>query len=319
MNYEKLAQKFLRAVRGSRSQISFARRLGYRSNVAADWEHGRRFPTALETLRICHIYRLQLASAFELFVPSINVRKNRSVNAKELQVWLNDLRAGRSIQTIAQHMNRSRFAVRRWFSGEGSVNLPSFFALIHTLTARLIDWIAHLIPIDTIPELSALHQRRQALRLLAYEEPWSEAVFLLLQTTAYASLARHQSGWIASILHIDEATEVRVLRKLESVGLLRLVAHRYHHEGEMTIDTRIDSQKLALHKQHWIQVAEARVGRNQPADLFSYNVLTCSQSDWETIEALHREYYRRVRAVVAESPSRECLGLMQISLFQWRA
>ena len=41
------------ALRGSRSQTAWSRRLGYRSNVAYAWESGRRWPTAAETFRAC--------------------------------------------------------------------------------------------------------------------------------------------------------------------------------------------------------------------------------------------------------------------------
>jgi transcriptional regulator with XRE-family HTH domain len=48
-----LARQFLRAVRGRRSQVAFARRLGYASNVAAEWESGRREPSAADALSAC--------------------------------------------------------------------------------------------------------------------------------------------------------------------------------------------------------------------------------------------------------------------------
>ncbi len=44
------ASQFLRAVRGKRSQVAFARRLGYRANPITDWENGRRYPTAAEAM-----------------------------------------------------------------------------------------------------------------------------------------------------------------------------------------------------------------------------------------------------------------------------
>ena len=48
---ELAARQLLRALRGKRSQVAFSRRLGYRGNPIADWEAGRRTPTAQEMLR----------------------------------------------------------------------------------------------------------------------------------------------------------------------------------------------------------------------------------------------------------------------------
>ena len=45
---EQAAQQLLRAVRGRRSQQALSRHLGYRSNPVANWETGRRYPTARE-------------------------------------------------------------------------------------------------------------------------------------------------------------------------------------------------------------------------------------------------------------------------------
>jgi hypothetical protein len=41
--------------RGKRSQVAFARRLGYRGNPIADWESGRRWPTAQRALHACSV------------------------------------------------------------------------------------------------------------------------------------------------------------------------------------------------------------------------------------------------------------------------
>ena len=62
-----VAQQLLRAVRGKRSQVAFARRLGYRGNPIADWEASRRAPTAAEALRACELSGIDVAAAFARF------------------------------------------------------------------------------------------------------------------------------------------------------------------------------------------------------------------------------------------------------------
>ena len=64
---EVVARQLIRAIRGHRSQEAFSRRLGYSSNPVADWEAGRRYPTAAETLRACRLAQIDVAAAFQRF------------------------------------------------------------------------------------------------------------------------------------------------------------------------------------------------------------------------------------------------------------
>src|SRR5262245_34102929 len=45
-DYDAIARDLVRALRGGRSQVAFARRLGFRSNAVYTWESGRRWPAA---------------------------------------------------------------------------------------------------------------------------------------------------------------------------------------------------------------------------------------------------------------------------------
>jgi transcriptional regulator with XRE-family HTH domain len=68
---ERVASEFLRAVRGKRSQLAFARRLGVRANPMTDWERGVRFPAALEALRAASRTNIDVAAAFRRFAPEV--------------------------------------------------------------------------------------------------------------------------------------------------------------------------------------------------------------------------------------------------------
>src|SRR5262245_49966714 len=61
---EAASSQLLRALRGKRSQRAFARRLGFRANPVTDWEHGRRYPTAQETLRAAARVGKNVTAAF---------------------------------------------------------------------------------------------------------------------------------------------------------------------------------------------------------------------------------------------------------------
>ena len=89
-NYERSAAEFLRALRGQKSQRWMARRLGYRANPVTDWEHGRRFPTAEETLRAAQRVGIDVKGAFDRFHQA--PLREESRGAYDLASWLDAVR-----------------------------------------------------------------------------------------------------------------------------------------------------------------------------------------------------------------------------------
>src|SRR3954470_3024269 len=94
------ASAFLRSLRGNRSQVAFARRLGYRGNPITDWERGERFPTAVETLRAAAIARLDVLGASSRFSPRTPLR--RQGRGFALAEWLGELRGDASASDLAR-------------------------------------------------------------------------------------------------------------------------------------------------------------------------------------------------------------------------
>src|SRR5438105_2586698 len=110
---ELAASQLLRAIRGKRSQVSLARRLGYRGNPMTDWERGTRFPTAEECLRAAAAARIDVAAAFRRFSPTVALQKTHG--AFDLPSWLSALRGSASLAEVAARCNTSRYSVGRWF------------------------------------------------------------------------------------------------------------------------------------------------------------------------------------------------------------
>jgi hypothetical protein len=114
------ASQFLRAARGKRSQVAFARRLGYRGNPITDWEHGRRYPTAAEALRACARASIDVRAALRRFHPTAQPAGAGELDGDALAGWLSQLRGWTPLGEIGRRCGCSRFAVARWLSGQGS-------------------------------------------------------------------------------------------------------------------------------------------------------------------------------------------------------
>ena len=309
---KKQASQLIRAIRGPRSQVGFARRLGYRGNPIPNWENGRRYPTAVETLRAAALSGIDVAAAFRDFATPDAPAPTR-FDTPGLAAWLDTLRGQRPISGVAAALGVSRPVASRWFSGTTRPRLPQFLHLLSVLTQRLSDWVAALVDIEQVPSLVADHRRRSAARRLAADVPWSAAVVRLLETEGYAALPAHRPGWIARRLSIDATTEAEALTALEGAGAIRWDGTRYRAVPQ-TVATRPSPDTVVRLKGHWAEVARARLGALRPGDLHSYNVISVSRADLEQIRQRHLAYFRDLRALVAASEPVEVAALVNVQL-----
>jgi transcriptional regulator with XRE-family HTH domain len=311
-----VSRQLLRAIRAHRSQEAFSRRLGYTSNPVADWEAGRRFPTAAEALRACAVAGIDAVGACTRFSPAEAVLLGELGDA-DVARWLTGLRGNTAIKDLAARVGQSRYAVARWLSGETRPRLPDFLALVEALTGRLSDFVAELVPIEQVPALLDAHRQRHASRRLAFDEPWVAAVMVLLETDGYAALGEHRDGWIAARLGVDLEIEHRCLVRLTEAGLVaRGPGGLYQTREPLTIDTAADPEGTRRLKAHWASLGPVRARAPNDGDLVSYNVVAVSREDLERIREAHVRYFMEVRSIVARSRP-EVAALVNIQLLTW--
>lgn len=308
---ELVAQQFLRALRGKRSQQAMARRLGYRGNPMTDWEHGRRYPTAAEALRAAGRVGIDVRAAFLRFLPAVPL--TQSGQRFGLGVWLRGVAQDTKISALAARSGLSRFALGRWFSEERSPKLPEFFHLVDVMTGRLPDLVAELVPIASVPALVERHRVAEAARRVAFDEPWAELIQRVLETQS----GPYSKGAIARRLGLQESDEVRILELMEQARLVRREGRRYVPLPPSTVDTRGGQRQLVELKRHWAEVAARRAAAPHPEDLFAYNVMSLSAADLEEVRARLRAAFREIRALVAASEPTERVALLNLQLVGW--
>jgi hypothetical protein len=313
---ELASQQLLRAIRGKRSQVAFSRRLGYRGNPAAEWETGRHFPTAAQTLSWCQRSGIDVKAAVRRFNER-GAHALRSLNDAGVAAWLRELRGKTPLSDVAARAERSRFAVSRWLSGQARPRLPDFLRLLDALTGRASDLVFELVSIDAVPALKAHHAARSAAKRLAFEQPWTEAIMRVIETTAYAAAGEHKPGWISKRLGIDLDVEVECLARMEQAGVVVRDGGRYRAPELLTVDTQAAPEDLVRLKTHWNRVAAARIGAPGPSDVLAYNVFSSSAADLGRIKSLLRATFREIRSIVAASEPIECVALVNLQLVGW--
>jgi transcriptional regulator with XRE-family HTH domain len=312
-HYELAASQVLRALRGGRSQIAWARRLGYRGNPITDWEHGRRFPTAPETLRAASRAKVDLARVFAPFSPAPppHGRARFRVN-----LWLDSLRGSTSVVELARRTGCSRFSVARWLSGASTPRLPDFLRLLEATSGRAAEWVANLVPIDRVPSLEASYRRMIAARRISLELPWSGAVLRVLETTAYTQRSSHSDAWIAAMLGIEARAVSDIVRALGDAGAIEQVSGGFRVKDSLVVDTKADLTATERLRRHWARTALARVEAGSD-DWFAYNVISVSEQDCKRIEARMRAAFREVRGIVKNSQPCERACLLTMQLVRW--
>jgi transcriptional regulator with XRE-family HTH domain len=315
MDYDRVAQDLLIALRGPRSQLAWSRRLGYRSNVAYAWESGRRWPTAAETLRAAGRSGIDVSASLARFYgtrPSWAAEHDPASPVGVARL-LDDLRGAQSVVDLARRAKLSRCSVSRWLGGRTQPRLPDFLRLVEAASLRVVDLVAVLVEPAALPSIAGEWRAIEARRRGAHAVPWAQAVLRGLELDAYRALPAHVPGWLAGRLGIPTDEEERCLAFLAATGQIRL-ADRWELAHARAIDTRAYPEVGRALKAHWTDVGGERI-RAGAAGQYSYLVFTASAADLERIRELHLRYFHELRAIVAESEPGERVAVANVQLF----
>jgi transcriptional regulator with XRE-family HTH domain len=315
LDYRTLSVELLRALRGGRSQSGFARRLGYRSNVVHAWESGRSFPTAARALEAAERVGADVAGACRALHRELPEAVSGSWASRPgVAQWLSSLRRGAKLRELSERSGRNRFQISRWLAGTAEPRLPDFLCLIEALSFRLVDFLAALVPPGQLPSIAERHRALHEARRATYREPWSQAVLRVLETERYRALPAHDGALVGRWLGIDAARVERSVDALIVTGQARRTGPRYEptHDSP-TLDTRQDPAAARALREHWSEVALERQ-RAGAEGLFSHALIGVSEADLEQLRSLQKDYYQKVRAVVARSAPVERVALLNLSL-----
>jgi len=310
--FARAAAQLLRALRDRRSQIAVARRLGYSGNPITDWEHGRRFPTAPEMLRMTAQLGISVDGAFRLFEPAPPPR----AEAWNVAEWLDSLRGSTTTVELARRARVSRYSVGRWLSGESLPRVHDFLRLLDAISGRAAEWVAAVVPIERVPELEPAFRRTTAARRLSMGLPWSEAVLRVMETRAYTSRKHHSASFIARTLGIEAAQVAEIILALVEARVIELHGGTYRVVGALVVDTGVEPDLYERSRRHWAHVALERAQTGQ-GTWFAYNVISVSKKDCDRIEQRLRAAFREVRGIVRASEPCERAALLTIQLSRW--
>lgn len=314
MDTSTLAAELCRALRGSRSQIQLARRLGYRSNVPAAWESGRSAPPLRTFLRAAERVGVPVRPGLADFL-ACTVEEVPPLDTDEgLAALIRRLRGPRTTTELAEESGLSRHALGRWQRGQAEPRLPDLLRVVEAGTGRLLDFVDVFVDPGELPSVVVAWQRLRDGRELLVRSPWVQPVLLALELAAYQALPAHDTGWLARRLDLEEERVEDALARLEQTDQIQWTGTHFRLHRVRTIDTRRDAAGVLAMRAWFAEDALARLRADQADATFSQNLFSISSADLERLRALHVTHFREVQALVAASEPGERLVLLQRSI-----
>lgn len=287
LDFDAVSRQLLRALRGSRSQVAFSRRLGHRSNVAANWEAGRRFPRAMGFFRACLRVDTDVVEALEAFHPRAAVMWSTD----GVHPWLRALCGEVSRAELARRTGLSAQQVGRFLRGDADPRLPELLRLVQGATGRVEDLVLSLVGAARLPALEEVIRGKHALQELLHHEPQVAAT---LVASGVEPEGPDQVPRIAARL---DRPEDEVRRHLELIADAR--------GRGLTLALPRDGDALQRTRKHWAQVARDRLDNPRDGDRFAFNLFTVRREDADEVVALQTRYFRALRSFAADSSPAE--------------
>lgn len=320
---EALSRDLMRALRGASSQPAFSRALGFRSNAAYLWEHGRRYPEVSAFLKAALARDPKLGRTLARFFeqPPDTYGGRRAVSLRTVTRLVVQLLGNTSRRDVAAQLGVDRTTLGRWCAGKTEPRLPQFLGLVQLATQRLIEFISLFADLSQLPATRDVYLYFERQRRLAYELPASHIVLRALELDAYQAAPAHDAGLLAREVGLSEEQVRQYLAELERAGQVERAGDRYRTAQILTIDTREDPEQNARLKAFWAREALLRFEARRTAvdALFSFNLFAVSEDGYQQIRRLHLAYYDQARAIIEQSRSADRVVLMNLQLIPLRA
>ncbi|MEL6344707.1 MAG: DUF4423 domain-containing protein [Myxococcota bacterium] len=311
MDFPQIAAELCRALRGDRSQMQLARRLGYRSNVPANWEARRTAPPATTFFRTCRRLDVPVAEGLSAFLADAPPWLGALESVDGVAALIVSLRGARTTVEFAARSGVSRHALGRWQRGQAEPRLPDLLRLVAYGTGRLLDFIDLFVDPAALPAVQADWERLRRGRALLVDAPWVQPVLLALELADYQALPQHDDDWLVQRLRMTRVRIQQAIDALAETDQIVWTGSRWALHRVQTIDTRRDAAGVIAMRAWFAEAAVGRLRADQADATFSQNLVALSAVDLERLKRLHVAHFREVQALVAQSAPSERIVLLQ--------
>ncbi|MCB9682148.1 MAG: hypothetical protein H6733_11845 [Alphaproteobacteria bacterium] len=270
LDHDALTREWLLALRGRQSQRAFSLRAGHTSNVAHRWETGERVPRIHQVLHLCRITGRDVrAAAHRVHAPATKLAAAHEVDDPAwARAFLVGVCGQLAVREVAEGVGVPYATLGRVLRGEAACPAPLFLAVVDHVTGVVLDFLAALVPIASLPSATAVWTRQQAERELSARYPWCHPMQRMLSCASYLSRPQHDDAWMADALSAEPGEVREALDALEAAGLVRFDGSHYHTVGRFRILEYEAASAVTRRVHAWMAAhaaRETRLGRGRQA------------------------------------------------------
>jgi transcriptional regulator with XRE-family HTH domain len=294
MNFKEISCELVSAVHADISRSALARRMGTGLENVSRWENGSRRISWSDFAQICDVSKQPLGDSLEKIVSFKGDPKDGCALARSLL-------GAAQVTQVARDTGISRYTLMRWQQNKSEPALHEVLQIMHHCQYMMLEFIAHLVDISTVPEAWGVYEMRQRRKEVYYELPVAAAILCCLKLDEYKQLPAHQTGYIANKIGISLGEEQEALERLIDVG--KVTKNGEHFEALEEQLELTDSESFRSFSTYWLgRAKEFCETTENPMPVIGYG-MDIHPTSKKTFKALRDEYcafYKRVRALLAQ-------------------
>jgi hypothetical protein len=306
MNYSKLRQEVLCALRGKFSQSIVSKRLGFNFNQVYRWENSRTKMSWLDFVDFAETCRRDLHRPFHHTLGYKGSIRNS-------QALIQFLFGTDSATKIANKSGRPQRLTRNWMSGKSIPSFEDILEFIDRFQICLPEVVGTLTDISQIPSLKSVYEKLKLQKDLIYQYPQADALLAALLTEEYQALPKHQSGVLARFCGLSMNEEIQVLTAMEQVGLV-MRENELFKPSHTPIDTQGNYRGSIQLRKYWAKRFLAFLDHfhpPQPRSLTGYYLFALSDEAEKEINQAYYDFLAKAKTLfTSDTGSRKRVKLV---------
>ncbi len=313
LDFDKVTQAFVRALRGKKSQDQLSKQLNFSFNVVSRWENNARVFYWNDFLELAKIDHLDVHNALR---STTGYSFKTYPKATELLKVLLDLPSNSS--AVLNILSYRR--LRRLESGQTKCSFKDILQILEVIYGRTDRFLNFFVDVEKDINLKNLLNSKDSYLNLLQRDPLSLFIRLVLTFDNYKELPMHDDQFIADLLGVS-VSDVRVrIGLLEETEIIKKQGAHFVTSVEH-VDTgsrsRLISQKISqyLHEEivRFIQMNPSKTAKLRSA----YLVFPTNQELEKKVFDLSNRYYMDLKNLVSQSANekKESIRVVTIDLY----
>ena len=310
--------ELLKLWRGKSSQEQLSKKMGFKSNLISAWELGKRKISADNAFLLLESKGKRIDTIVKKFLgytpPWLKFQKLSTQEG--VAFFLASQLGQQKPQSLAGKINKSRFTLGRYYTGEIGLNFEDFLWLLNLTSHRTLDFLSLCCDLNSTQTLSQQWQRHSAQRSLSHNP---NIYFLMMLFEMYPNQTPTK---ILKTLPFEQRKELnKALDQLKGVFKFKTANHLLNNDN---LDLRPDPKGAFAFRKWCLEQSQKKLKeiKLQPSEgnIFSCNLFNISKEAKLNIEKHHRSYFKKVSEIISNDnapPQEQCI--VNVHLFSINA